>query len=98
MTSPRPLGIDLGTTYSAMATIDSGGRSVMIHNSDGQILTPSVVFFDAKKVVVGHLAKQMALTHVGDTAVCVKRDMGKSFIRSRSVERNFHQKSFSPAS
>lgn len=77
MASPRPLGIDLGTTYSAMATIDSGGRSVMIPNSDGQILTPSIVFFDAKKFVVGHLAKQMALTHVGDTAVCVKRDMGK---------------------
>src|SRR6218665_666244 len=79
MAEPRPLGIDLGTTYSAVATITDQGRSVMCPNSDGQILTPSVVFYDDAGVVVGNEAKKMALENADAVAICPKRDMGKKY-------------------
>ncbi|MGC4006757.1 MAG: Hsp70 family protein [Pirellulales bacterium] len=79
MPEPRPLGIDLGTTYSAVATITDQGRSVMCPNSDGQILTPSVVFFEDEGVMVGNEAKKMALENADAAAICPKRDMGKKY-------------------
>jgi molecular chaperone DnaK len=50
---PSPvLGIDLGTTYSLVAHLDRLGRPTSIPNSDGELLTPSVVLFDADGPVV----------------------------------------------
>lgn len=74
---PQPLGIDLGTTYSAVATLDESGRSVMVPNSEGQLLTPSVVYFADNEILVGNRAKQLALTEGDRAAICAKRDMGK---------------------
>lgn len=79
MASPHPLGIDLGTTYSAVATVTDTGRTVMVPNSDGQILTPSVVFFDEDSIIVGNAAKQHALVNIDSVAICPKRDMGKKY-------------------
>ena len=47
------VGIDLGTTLSAAAYISETGQSAMVRNSDGEILTPSVVLFEHDKIVVG---------------------------------------------
>jgi molecular chaperone DnaK len=79
MASPHPLGIDLGTTYSAVATVTDSGRTVMVPNSEGQILTPSVVFFDEDSIIVGNAAKQHALVNIDSVAICPKRDMGKKY-------------------
>src|ERR1019366_7621376 len=50
-------GIDLGTTYSCVARVDEYGRPVVINNSQGQSITPSVVYFDdGESVVVGEAA------------------------------------------
>ncbi len=79
MANPRPLGIDLGTTYSAVATVTDAGRTVMVPNAEGQILTPSVVFFDEDEIIVGNAAKQHALVNIDSVAICPKRDMGKKY-------------------
>ena len=80
----QPVGIDLGTTYSAVATLDANGRSVMIRNAEGEVLTPSVVLLDADEVVVGKFAKRAVATQPDRVAECVKRDMGRPLF-SRTV-------------
>jgi hypothetical protein len=47
------IGIDLGTTFSVIAYLDSTGRPQTIVNFEGEALTPSVVFFDARVVLDG---------------------------------------------
>ena len=54
------IGIDLGTTFCAVATVDASGRAIILKNSLGEPLTPSVVWFgEGKHPVVGAEAKQM---------------------------------------
>jgi molecular chaperone DnaK len=53
MVAGRAVGIDLGTTYSAVAVVDEYGKPIVLKNSDGQTTTPSVVFFDPPNFVVG---------------------------------------------
>ena len=72
----RVVGIDLGTTISAVAYVSETGQTTMLRNSFGEILTPSVVLFTEGNVVVGKPAKQMAGVRVGEVAECAKRDMG----------------------
>ena len=51
------LGIDLGTTYSAMAVVDQFGKSTIVANADGHPTTPSVVhFYEPGACVVGEEA------------------------------------------
>jgi len=71
------IGIDLGTTYSAVSYIDETGRSTIVHNSDGINITPSCIDFSEGKAEVGEWArKQLGLS---DTiAARFKRDMGTS--------------------
>ncbi len=71
-----PVGIDLGTTHSAVAWIDATGRTAMIPNSDGSILTPSVVLFDNAGIIVGREALRAVSASAGRVARWVKRDMG----------------------
>ena len=53
------LGIDLGTTYSAMARLDENGTPLIVENSDGENLTPSIVEFAGKNsIIVGTEAKK----------------------------------------
>ncbi|MBN2024928.1 MAG: Hsp70 family protein [Pirellulales bacterium] len=77
MTSrPRPVGIDLGTTNSAIAWVGRDGRTAMVPNSDGEILTPSVVCFQDAEVVVGKEARKATAVEPQRVAQWVKRDMG----------------------
>ena len=53
------VGIDLGTTYSAIARLDETGRPVIIDNSEGGNITPSIVLFESESnVIVGNIAMQ----------------------------------------
>ena len=71
-------GIDLGTTYSAIARIDEYGRPQIIQNRDGQNTTPSVVYFEsATNYVVGQEAKNGARVYPDETVSLIKREMGE---------------------
>ena len=78
----RVFGIDLGTTYSCIAYVNDAGRTEVIPNSDGDLTTPSVVYFeDSRNVVVGQTAKD-ALPMSPDRVVSlVKRRMGDKDVR-----------------
>jgi molecular chaperone DnaK len=76
MVRENAIGIDLGTTYSAVAWVDESGRSAMLRNAEGDLLTPSVVLFGDQEVVVGKAARRAATVHPGRVARWVKRDMG----------------------
>lgn len=73
---PKPIGIDLGTTYSAVATINSSGQPEIVRNSDGQTITPSVVLFDNGEAIVGQQAKLQRAAFPDDVVEFVKRQMG----------------------
>ena len=75
------VGIDLGTTYSAVAHLDAQGRPATIPNAAGNLITPSVVLFGADGIVVGEEAVQAAALEADRVAVCVKRDMGAKHCR-----------------
>ena len=78
---PRDLatGIDLGTTNSAMAWVNETGRSAMILNAEGEVITPSIVFFSESEVVVGRGARTAITSHPDMVAQWVKRDMGSAY-------------------
>jgi molecular chaperone DnaK len=76
MSGEKAVGIDLGTTNSAMAWVDRSGRSAMIPNAEGEMLTPSIVLFGDQEVVVGKNARNAVTTHPDLVAQWVKRDMG----------------------
>jgi molecular chaperone DnaK len=69
------VGIDLGTTYSAVASIAAGAPEV-IRNSDGDYTTPSVLYFDGDEVTLGVQAENMRVNAEGDVVSLVKRQMG----------------------
>lgn len=74
------LGIDLGTTFSAMAYMGSGGQPVTIPNAEGELTTPSVILFESQtEVVIGREAKRAALAEPAKTVLDVKRYMGEPF-------------------
>lgn len=72
----RAVGIDLGTTYSAVAAVDEYGKPMVLKNSDGQVTTPSAVFVDPPNFVVGEVALQSTITDPERVAQYVKRFMG----------------------
>lgn len=76
---PPPLiGIDLGTTNSVVAYIDPYGRPITLPNADGDLLTPSVVYFEENgPAIVGREAFKAGLLDPLQLVEAVKRDMGK---------------------
>lgn len=75
------VGIDLGTTYSLVATVD-GGRPEIIPNTLGELLTPSAVAVDeAGQVLVGAAARAYAERAPERAALSFKRDMGTDEVR-----------------
>ncbi len=76
---PRVIGIDLGTTNSAMAVME-GGEPTIIPNAEGGRITPSVVAFTKSgERLVGQLAKRQAITNPENTIYSIKRFMGRRF-------------------
>ena len=78
-TMSKILGIDLGTTNSAMAVLE-GGAPTTIVNAEGDRTTPSVVGFRAEgDRIVGKAAKNQAVTNPKNTVFSIKRFMGRKF-------------------
>jgi molecular chaperone DnaK (HSP70) len=72
----RVYGIDLGTTYSAIAYVDEHGKPVIVPNQESERITPSVVLFDADNVIVGNTAKESAKVEPDRVVSRVKQSMG----------------------
>ncbi len=73
------IGIDLGTTNSAMAVLE-GGEPTIIPNAEGGRTTPSVVAFTKTgEQLVGTVAKRQAVTNPENTVFSIKRFMGRKF-------------------
>jgi len=70
------IGIDLGTTRSAVAKIEDGEPKI-IENSEGERVTPSIVAFDDGERLVGKPAKNQMLTNEKNTVKSIKRYMGE---------------------
>jgi molecular chaperone DnaK len=88
MTKLKAIGIDLGTTNSAVAWADAAGHTTMIPNTEGELLTPSVVLFDDNEVVVGKEARTATISNPERVAVWVKRDMGAP-VYSRAIRGEY---------
>src|SRR6266567_609707 len=75
----KVIGIDLGTTNSCMAVME-GGEPVVLENSEGRRITPSVVAFTKTgERLVGDAAKRQAITNSRNTIYSIKRFMGRKF-------------------
>jgi molecular chaperone DnaK len=72
------LGIDLGTTNSAVSVVE-GNEPIVITNSEGKRTTPSVVAFTDKDRKIGDTAKRQAVTNPNKTIYSIKRFIGKDF-------------------
>ncbi|WDF83751.1 molecular chaperone DnaK [Lacticaseibacillus pabuli] len=72
----KVIGIDLGTTNSAVAVLE-GGQPKIITNPEGNRTTPSVVAFKDGEIQVGEVAKRQAITNP-DTIISIKRHMGEA--------------------
>jgi molecular chaperone DnaK len=90
------VGIDLGTTYSAVATLDDRGHPVTLPNRDGEMLTPSAVYVDREDtVVVGQSALDVALEVPDRVASLVKRHMGQPDYGRTVAGRDFRPETLS---
>lgn len=82
----KVIGIDLGTTNSAMAVYE-GNEAKIIANKEGKNTTPSIVAFtDKGEVLVGEPAKRQAITNPQKTIYSIKRIMGLMFNEDKAKE------------
>ncbi len=82
----KVLGIDLGTTNSAMSVFENNEAKI-IANKEGKNTTPSIVAFtDKGEVLVGDSAKRQAVTNPENTIYSIKRIMGMMFDEEHAVE------------
>src|SRR5215469_15081016 len=81
------IGIDLGTTNSVVAGVE-GGDPVVIPNTEGNRLTPSVVGFTKEgEILVGQVARRQAITNPENTVYSIKRFMGRKFEETTSEQK-----------
>lgn len=85
-------GIDLGTTFSALAVLNAMGKPEIVPNSDGERLTPSAIFFDEKStdvIRVGVEAIHSRHLNPGRSVRWIKRHMGESDFRKRIDDKDW---------
>jgi len=82
----KVIGIDLGTTNSCVAIIESGNSKV-IENSEGARTTPSIVAYTNEEVLVGASAKRQAVTNPKNTIYAAKRLIGRKF-KEQAVQKD----------
>ncbi len=75
--SGATIGIDLGTTFSAVAVME-GGKPNIICNSEGTRTTPSVVHIKDNEIIVGQIARNQAIVDPLNTVRSIKRKMGSN--------------------
>jgi molecular chaperone DnaK len=91
----KVVGIDLGTTYSAIATLDDRGRAETLPNRDGDMLTPSAVLLNDGEAVVGQAALDVGLDEPDRVATLVKRHMGHPSYGRPVAGRDFRPETLS---
>ena len=74
--SSKVFGIDLGTTYSCVSYVNERGYAEIVPNANGKRTTPSVVWFDAGRAIVGDEAKEATKVFPLDVCQYVKRSIG----------------------
>ena len=84
----KVIGIDLGTTNSCVAIIESGNSKV-IENSEGARTTPSIVAYTENEVLVGASAKRQAVTNPKNTIYASKRLIGRKF-KEKEVQKDIN--------
>jgi molecular chaperone DnaK len=89
------VGIDLGTTFSAIATLDDRGQAVTLPNRDGEMLTPSAVLIEDGGAVVGQAARDVALDMPDRVALLIKRSMGQPTLGHPVAGREFRPETLS---
>src|SRR6516225_4884666 len=72
-------GIDLGTTMSVVAQVNSAGLPVVLPNAEGSPTTPSIVLFDAGHAVVSAVARESLTTEPASVVQLVKRHIGSGW-------------------
>jgi len=88
----QTVGIDLGTTYSAIAQLDDNGNPVSMKNSDGKTITPSVVLLgDAGHVLVGPSFERISIEDPSRVVEAIKREMG-----NKGFHKAYQNKKLSP--
>jgi len=78
MKQTHAIGIDLGTTYSCIAWLNEHGQPVTIPNQEGELSTPSAVFFDGDQPIVGTEAIRNAIASPDRVVQHAKRYMGNA--------------------
>ena len=94
MTSKSSLlsvGIDLGTTYSVVAFVNESGRPETIPNSEGDLLTPSLILVETHQSIVGKEAAKAIVTDLPSIASAPKREVGQ-----RTYHKEFHGHRYPP--
>ena len=94
-TPGKLVGIDLGTTFSAIATLDERGQAITLPNREGEMLTPSAVLIEEGGVVVGQAARDVALEMPGSVAMLTKRYMGNPLFGQKVAGRDFRPETLS---
>ena len=87
------IGIDLGTTFSAIAHVNGHGQPEIIPNAESDRITPSVILFEDDLVSIGKIAKQSARAVPEQIVEFVKREIGKS---KAAFFRTFDGKDYAP--
>ena len=80
------VGIDLGTTFSAVARVGSNGKAEILENRDGERTTPSVVMFEDGTAVVGDTAKESSISEPENVCQFVKRKIGDKSYTFRNAD------------
>jgi molecular chaperone DnaK len=90
------VGIDLGTTFSAIASLDDHGQPITLPNRDGEMLTPSaVLLLDDDTAVIGQAALDVALEQPDRVATLIKRRMGHASYGHPVAGRDFRPETLS---
>src|SRR3989344_2495922 len=86
--SGATIGIDLGTTFSAVAVLE-GGKPTIIANAEGTRTTPSVVTIKDGEILIGQVAKNQAVTNPEHTVRSIKRHMGDKDFSLKIDKKNY---------
>ncbi len=89
----KVVGIDLGTTFSAIAHVNEHGHPEIIPNAESERVTPSVILFEDALVSIGKIAQYSARAVPEQIVEFVKREIGKS---KETFSRTFNGKTYAP--
>ena len=85
------IGIDLGTTFSAISHVNKHGVAEILPNELGKNITPSVLFFEGDQITVGEEAERGAVAYPEQVVQFVKREIGEEKRAQKERKRKRQQ-------